>query len=196
MDDLALDVAELFTKVSGFLSEKEVELLFRLALEVPAEGVIVEIGSYQGRSTIALGVGAKIAGARVYAVDPHEDYQVNELVSYGMENHVALLRNLVTFEVADVVRLIGLPSHSAFAGWSHPINVLWIDGSHDYEAVKLDFHLWSLHLDARGSIALHDASGHWPGVSRLLDEILAAGAWDICERVDATVVLRRSVCTD
>ena len=182
--------------IYGFLSPGECALLYRLATAAPAGSTLVEIGSFQGKSTVSLALGARVSGSRVYAIDPHEDLQVTSDTHYGMENHVALLRNLVAFEVADLVRLIGLPSHSAFAAWGHPIRILWIDGSHDYEAVALDFSLWSLHLDAQGSIALHDASGHWPGVSRLVDEILAAGAWAIAERVDATVVLRKVMCTD
>lgn len=97
-------------KIDGFLSPAEAELLYRLASEVPTGGTIVEIGSFQGRSTVCLGLGAKQSGASVYAIDPHEDFQVNETTHYGMENHAALLKNLVDYEVAETVRVVALPS--------------------------------------------------------------------------------------
>src|SRR5690242_12929620 len=90
--------------IIGHLSPNEAQLLYDLAAAVPQDGVIVEIGSYQGKSTVCLGLGAKEAGARVYAIDPHEDKQENEHTHYGMENHAALLRNLLEYEVAETVR--------------------------------------------------------------------------------------------
>ena len=59
--------------IHGFLDPNEAQLLYRLASEVPAGGVIVEIGSYEGRSTICLGKGAKVNGANVWAIDPYFD---------------------------------------------------------------------------------------------------------------------------
>src|SRR3990167_2281883 len=103
--------------IHGFLSVDEAELLYRLASEVPANGNIIEVGSFQGRSTVCLGLGAKQAGAWGYSIDPHDDYQVNGTTHYGVENHAALLKNLVEFEVADTVRVIALPSFSAVMVW-------------------------------------------------------------------------------
>ena len=178
--------------IHGFLSGDEGELLYRLASEVPANGNIIEIGSYQGRSTVCLGLGAKLAGARVWAIDPHEDYQVNEQTHYGMENHAALLKNLVVFEIADTVRVVAMPSQSiADVWWSNvPIDLLWIDGSHEYQAIHADLISWS--VCTQGKIALHDSSGHFPGVTRALTEFLMDGRWKIVETVDATTVLERA----
>ena len=177
--------------IHGFLSGDEGELLYRLASEVPTNGNIVEIGSYQGRSTVCLGLGAKLAGARVWAIDPHEGYQVNGTTHYGMENYAALLKNLVEFEVADTVRVIALPSFSVVSVWTNPVDLLWIDGCHDYEMVKLDLVMWSEKGTPSGKIALHDSSGHFPGVTRALTEFLMDGRWKIVEKVAATAVLER-----
>lgn len=177
--------------IYGFLSGAEMELLYRLASEVPAGGQIVEIGSFQGKSTVCLGLGAKQAGAGVWAVDPHEDQQATADTHYGMENHAALLKNLVEFGVADVVRVVALPSFSAMSIWIHPVDLLWVDGCHDYPIVSLDLKLWPARLTPTSKIALHDASGHYPSVTQALEEFLVDGRWQIIERVDATVVLRR-----
>lgn len=176
--------------IYGFLSPAEMTLLYRLASEVPNGGHIVEIGSFQGKSTVCLGLGAKRSDAWVWAIDPHNDEQVNETTHYGMENHAALLKNLVDFGVADRVRVIALLSDKVSEGWERDIDLLWIDGCHEYESVVRDLK-WRYFLNtAHGRIAVHDSSGHFPDVSRALSEITQPGGWEICEQIDATTVLK------
>lgn len=174
--------------IEGFLSAPEAEMLYRLASEAPSGGNIVEIGSYRGKSTVALGLGAKQSDAWVYAVDPHEDCQVNAETHYGPENHAALLKNLVEFDVADRVRVIALRSNLAFSVWSAPVALLWIDGSHKYQDVMKDLTLWSIYAEI---IAMHDTSGHFPGVTQALNNFLLSGLWKVAERVDSTTVLEK-----
>jgi len=178
--------------IHGFLSAAEADLLFELAAHVPPGGTIVEIGSYQGKSTVCLGLGAKQSGAKVYAIDPHEDCQVNDATHYGMENHAALLKNLVDFEVADVVRVIALPSSSVSDVWwsNIPIDLLWIDGSHEYTAIWSDLISWSRFTN--GKIAIHDSNGHFPAVTKALNEFLMEEPWKVIQTVDATTLLERS----
>lgn len=178
--------------IYGFLSVAEMELLHHLATEVKADGHIVEIGSFQGKSTVCLGLGAKESGAWVWAVDPHEDMQVNNETHYGMENHAALLKNLVDFGVADRVRVVAVPSSAFVLGWVRKsIDLLWIDGSHEYDYVEYDLRGYSEYLTDTAKIALHDSSGHFPDVTRALNEFLASGEWKIVQQVDATAVLER-----
>lgn len=191
MDKSEFDIEKLFANVRGFLSVDEAELLYRLASEVPSNGVIVEIGSYQGRSTICLGMGAKRANASVYAIDPHEDFKISDDVSYGMENHAALLRNLIAYDVADVVRVVALPSLDAVMAWGYDVKLIFIDGDHEYTSVRNDLIEWASTV-SDGKILLHDSSGHFPGVDLALKEFLAHGFWKITERVDATTVLERA----
>lgn len=174
--------------IYGFLSAAEAELLYRLASEVDADGHIIEIGSFQGRSTVCLGLGAKQAGAWVWAIDPHEDYQANVETHYGMENHAALLKNLVDFGVADRVRVVALRSNRVFSVWFSPVALAWIDGSHVYQDVLKDLVLWSVY--AR-KIAMHDTSGHYPEVTQAMNDFLARGGWKITEQVDAITVLEK-----
>lgn len=195
--------------IYGHVSPAEMELLYRLASEVPSGGNIVEIGSFQGRSTVCLGLGAKQAGAWVYSIDPHEDCQINETTHYGMENHAALLKNLVDFQVADTVRVIGLPALLAHRAWGHItiwrydrdwvndlplVDLLWIDGSHEHKDVVDDLWSWRQSLSPTSKIALHDASGHFPGVTQAMNEFIAddkCGNWKITQQVDATTILER-----
>lgn len=178
--------------VYGFMLDEELRLLNRLASEVPAGGVIVEIGSFQGKSTIALGLGAKVNGAQVWAIDPHNDYMVDEDTHYGMENHANLLKNLVTYGVADTVRVVALPSAELCWKPEKDIDLIFIDGDHEAKAVKEDFQLWAWHVPSIGHIAFHDyANPLWPGVKQVVSEAVATGEWEIAEEVGSIALLRR-----
>lgn len=177
--------------VTGFLLPDEARLLYQLASETPTGGVICEIGSYQGKSTIALGLGAQIAGAGVWAIDDHSGYQERSGTVFGMQNHAGLIRNLSAFHLGDTVRVVALASYHAVRGWYFPIDLLFIDGQHDYESVKRDFDQWSSFV--RGKIALHDTAGDWPGVTQLVSEIIQAGVWERVRTVDTISVFERRV---
>jgi len=57
--------------IGGPISEQEALFLYELAKDVK-NGVIVEIGATQGRSTICLAMGSKAGnGVKVYSIDPH-----------------------------------------------------------------------------------------------------------------------------
>lgn len=176
----------------GFLSPLEMRLLYDLAAAAQPNRAIVEIGSFQGKSTVCLGLGAKHSGARVYAIDPHDDEQINAETLYGMSNHAALLMNLCLHGVADAVRVVALPSLMVADSWwkNYPIDLLWIDGSHEYPAVSQDLKNWSCYTV--GKILVHDSSGHFPGVTHALQEFLMTAPWKPTAHVDAITVLERA----
>lgn len=178
--------------IYGFLSAAEAELLYTLASAVPIGGTIVEIGSFQGKSAVCLGLGAKqVPGVQVYAIDPHVDCWDTKQVHYGMENHAALLMNLVLNDVADTVKVVALHSTAVLDCWYGAVDLVWIDGSHDYNDVWLDLMGWEKHITDSGKLVLHDTNGHYPGVTRALTEFLMENEWKISQRVDATAVLER-----
>lgn len=181
---------DLFANVEGHISLAEAELLYSLACAVPAGSNVFEIGSYKGRSTVALALGAKEAGAIVYAVDPHPTYEVGGTL-FSMADNQAYYASIAKYGVGDVVKTINLPSRRLWFAWeslADSIALLFIDGSHEYEDVHHDFHLWAMFAS---TIALHDTAGFHPGVTRLVEEILAAGIWECVQQVDALSVFKR-----
>lgn len=185
-----MSINDVLADVYGFLDPAETELLYTLASQVSRGGNIVELGSYHGRSTIALAMGARLAGATVYAVDHHPDYMAVD-TNYGMFDNQTYYENIARHGVGDVVKTINLSSVRLVQYWCEPIDLLWIDASHEYEDVKLDFNQWSKHVAQNDKIAMHDTSGHFPDVSRFVEELLAAGAWKRDCLVDATSVFSR-----
>jgi predicted O-methyltransferase YrrM len=185
-DNLLLDIME---TVEGFISYEELELLHSLAAAVPPGSSIVEIGSYRARSTCALGLGAKAAGAVVYAIDHHPTYEAGG-TGYSMADNQAYYGNLATYGVGDVVRTINLPANIVWNIWLDDIALLFIDGDHSYYQVHRDFNLWSMFTH---TVILHDTAGFHPGVSQLLNEVLAGGEWICVKFIDSISVLKRVI---
>jgi len=181
------DVFAIAHKITGWLERAETELLYKLALDIPKNGVIVEIGSYRGKSTTVLAFGAKERGGKVYAIDPFEGVMDGHVVTGHDRDHLRYA--LINAGVSESVEIITGYSVATAKTWKKPIDLIFIDGDHSYEAVKADLKAWSKHVT--GKIALHDYNLNWPGVPLAVDEFVAAGEWRIVENVDATVVLER-----
>jgi len=131
---------------------------------------VVEIGSWKGRSTIALAMGLRSRGSgRVYAIDPHTGSR-EHIEAYGsVDTFQAFLNNIKTAGVADLVDPIRSTSHEArprFADDS--VNVLFVDGSHEYRDVITDIHDWTPTLLDGSVVAFNDPL--MPGVYQALRE--------------------------
>jgi MMP 1-O-methyltransferase len=145
----------------GWLSYEEGETLYRLAERCTGRGVIVEIGSWRGKSTTCLGLGSKAGrGVHVYAVDRHTDGTFPDWQ-----------RNVEAAGIADLVTPIKGLSQEVAAEFDQPIELLFIDGAHQYELVRQDFERWVPKVVDGGYVALHDTLG-FEGPSRVADELL------------------------
>lgn len=134
----------------GWLRLAEAKELYRLARDTHAPGVIVEIGSWQGRSAITL---AMAAATPVFCVDPHKDTYAHRKHNIR-ETETAFRKNIEKFGVSNLVVPIVAQSTDAIKSWDKPIRLLWVDGHHDYPLV--DYLLWEPFLVKGGVIGLHD----------------------------------------
>ena len=164
---LPAEVEEITRAVDGWLGPMEGRLLYELAAAADPAGCIVEIGSWQGKSTIWLAAGARAGrGASVVAIDPHSG---TSLRAAGETTAPALRRNLAKAGLTDQVDVRVTTSEEAASGWTHPVALLWIDGDHEYESALRDLELWEPHLLPGAAVALHDTFV-WPGPERVVRE--------------------------
>jgi predicted O-methyltransferase YrrM len=163
-------IDELVRGVDGWFGGREGRLLYRLAASADPAGAIVEIGSWQGRSTIWLAAGACAGrGARVVAIDPHRGTSLRT----GEESTEAALRaNLDSAGLAGAVEVVVATSEEAVEGWTRPVSLLWIDGDHSYEGALRDLDLWEPHLADGAAVAFHDTFV-WRGPERVFRERIA-----------------------
>lgn len=155
-------VKQLVHEVYPGITDQEGECLYQLAKSRQGEGVIVEIGSWQGRSTIWLAKGSEAGRkAKVYAIDPHKGTSMHSFVGEP-KTMTIFKKNIQQAGVEHIVNPIVMKSAKAIKGWKQPISLLWIDGSHDYEDVLRDFLLYEPYLESGGVIAFHDCLSPGP----------------------------------
>jgi predicted O-methyltransferase YrrM len=178
------------TDVEGWLSEAQGRALFDAAAAATGAGVIVEIGSWKGRSTTWLASGARLAGQRVYAIDPHRGSREDPAADTLREFHVNLARN----GLADVVEPMVMSSEEAAARIPGPIELLFIDGDHSYEGVRRDAELWLPRLMNGGIVMFHDvATAAYSGPRRIVRRMVCLSPrFDGVARVGSMVVARRT----
>lgn len=144
------DVQRLISQVDGWLTVAEARTLYDAARACTGRGVIVEIGSWKGKSTIVLARGSRAGnGVRVYAVDPHADYRFGEFQA-----------NVERAGIADLVTPIRSFSQAAADDFHEPIEVLFVDGSHEEELVREDVEKWLPKVVEGGFVAFHDTTWH------------------------------------
>jgi predicted O-methyltransferase YrrM len=176
--------------VEGWLSDAQGRALFRAAAETDGRGAIVEIGSWKGRSTTWLASGARLAGHRVYAIDPHcrsREYPSAETLD-------EFLGNLARNGLADIVEPLVMTSEAAAAHIEGPVELLFIDGDHSYEAVRRDAELWLPRLIEGGTVMFHDvATAAYSGPRRIVREMVCRSPWfHGISRVGSMVVAHRT----
>jgi predicted O-methyltransferase YrrM len=176
--------------VEGWLSDAQGRALFDAAAAITGQGVIVEIGSWKGRSTTWLASGARAGGHRVYAVDPHRRSRENPEAATLDE----FLDNLARNGLTDVVEPLVMTSEEAAARIAGPVELLFIDGDHSYEAVRRDAELWLPRLMEGGTVMFHDAAtAAYTGPRRVVRQAVCGNPqFDRIRRVGSMVVARRT----
>jgi predicted O-methyltransferase YrrM len=154
--------------------------------------VIVEIGSWKGKSTIWLAHGSRRgAGVMVYAIDPHTAESDNLATQSAVPTLAEFTANVRRAGVADLVMPLVTTSAAAARDFDRPVELIFIDGAHDYASVALDFELWFPRVVDGGTIAFHDTVA-WEGPRRLVAQRVFGGRWARRARfVDSTTVAEK-----
>jgi predicted O-methyltransferase YrrM len=147
MSEFESRVKPLIADVPGWLTDEEGEALYGLARACTGKGVIVEIGSFKGKSTVCLGLGSQ-AGASVpiYAIDPHQ------------ERFPEFDANVRRAGIDELVHPLASLSQPAADEFHEPVELLFVDGSHEYELVLEDFEKWVPKVVDGGWVAFHDTT--------------------------------------
>ncbi|MFP5486699.1 MAG: class I SAM-dependent methyltransferase [Acidimicrobiia bacterium] len=149
------------SEVRGWMTEGQGRALYDAAASCPPGGRIVEIGSFQGRSTIILATAAD-PSVEIVAIDPHagNDRGPQEIEGYADAaegDHAAFEANLMAAGVRERVQHLRKFSDDALADVDGPIDVLYVDGAHRYAPARADIRQWGANVADGGTLLIHDS---------------------------------------
>jgi predicted O-methyltransferase YrrM len=152
----------------GFMPADEGLALYSAAVSTAADGPLLEVGSWLGKSTLYLAAAARSRGTHVVTVDHHRgseehqpgwDYHDPSLVDPAVgriDTLPGFRRTTALAGVEDVVVAVIAPSEVLASLWATPLSFLFLDGSHTDEAAQRDLVCWAPHLAPKGTLAIHD----------------------------------------
>jgi len=167
------------------VTDAELAMLLKYA---KGSQVAVELGCYEGRTAVAV---AQVVHGQVYSIDPFFKGRLG--ISYGKQIaniHAARQR-------INNIKLIDKLSWEAIKSFHQPIDFLFIDADHSYEAVRQDWFDWSPKIKVGGYVALHDSKKSVNSPRELgtmqfyKQDIPAVRDFVEIDSVDSLVVLRK-----
>jgi hypothetical protein len=167
--------------VDGWFSPDQVSRVAARAATVSPGGRIVEIGSFRGRSTIAIARSAP-DGVEIVAIDPHagNDRGPQEIEGFeteAAEDHEVFLANLTRADVAERVRYVRKFSHEAHDDVTGPVDVLHIDGAHRFAPARDDIRTWGTRVVPGGTMLIHDSFSSVGVTLAIGASLLFSGRW-------------------
>lgn len=148
-----------FRDVDGFLSTWEAVILYRLARSLPNGSIVLEIGSWKGKSTYCLARGLR--SGRVITIDPFDgngEPGSAEMYEHERGDSPLIVQFKNRMDALGVLSKIEIREGYSrdFVGTIPRVNLLFIDRDHSIEGCTFDFESYAPILVNRGMIAFHD----------------------------------------
>lgn len=151
-----MDFVEIAARGGDRMYWWELELLDQLVRKYKPKS-IVEIGAWDGCSTITFGLAVKEIGGHVFSIDPAPSDILNSNIhELGLEDYITKLEQSSPWIDMDLIEL--------------PIDFLLIDGNHNTRWVLVDYHFFRKYVRKNGIIAIHDCE--FTSVKKAIDIIL------------------------
>jgi len=166
-------------KADGNVNLAELAILAHAATTVSPGGTVVEIGTFDGRTTLNLAINA--ADASVFTLDLPPDERAAFALAPSERRYIdkpqpgARFRSCAPAWQGAARRITQLLGDSATFDWSPyagRAGLVFVDGSHAYEYVQKDSET-AMRLIAKGGMVLWHDYGRWERVSRALEQFEA-----------------------
>ena len=192
------EAVALSRKVDGWLDLDEMRWLYTMASRLPAGSLWVEVGSWKGRSLVATALGLKL-GCQFLGIDhfggnPESTSHGEAAINGWLQSHCRIAADAVMHlnpgVQVGVVRATSADGPALLEG--RQPDVVFLDGSHTYPAIKADIRIWWPLLKVGGFLCGHDAHPDYPGVLNAVNRYLpwfpAAGSiWYARKESDAEI---------
>jgi len=142
--------------IPGWLFMPEREFLYSTALESPAQGLLVDIGSHAGLSACCMGMGAsRRSDLLEFTLVCIEPLGTPESTAHDV-THEMLLDNLQEYVKVHTHVHIETSAEVAPQYPEESAALVFVDGDHNYDMVLQDLQLWWAKLKIGGTLACHD----------------------------------------
>jgi hypothetical protein len=168
-------------RVPGWLTAAQARRLWDAAGTLRPPAQIVEIGSFRGRSTIVLALGAP-DGVPVVAIDPHlggdrGPQEYGERPRLGEADRQAFAANLKRAGVTGRVRHVRRFSQQALDEVGGEIELLYVDGAHRFVPARADLRRWGARVPVGGRLLVHDSFSSVGVTLALAAEVIGRAGW-------------------
>jgi hypothetical protein len=128
----------------------------------PQISTLVEIGSHLGESTTIFLAYEQIK--KMYCIDPWNQNPIYE------QTFDTRLKPFI--ESGKCIKLKEFSKEGSEKFLDNSIDMLYIDGNHEYEYVKLDIDTWYPKITNKGILSGHDYTDAHPGTKLAIDEFV------------------------
>ena len=147
---------------------------YRAAIyEIKDEGLVVEVGSWQGKSAVFMAVEIlnQNKNIKINCVDTWEgsiEHKEENIIQKNLLYETFLKNIEPVKQVIKPIRKSSVEGAKLFK--DNSVDLVFIDAAHDYENVKNDINAWYPKVKPGGILAGHDKT--WPGVVKAVNEFL------------------------
>lgn len=176
---LTAEEDQAWQKIRGWLLPTVAEQLYRCTFEASSKGIVVEVGSFAGKSTVCIARALKDKGG------------ISKMTAIDSRFQLDFTSNLNQFGVLNLVHTLESPSLAVADTWNQPISFIYIDGHHGKAHAYADFVVWESMVLPGGVIALDDTAGFWIGPSLQLQAALQTSAYELLIDIGGVSFLKK-----
>jgi MMP 1-O-methyltransferase len=159
--------------VPGWMDSPDMEWLFNTAKSIKENGLVVELGSWKGRSSCSISLG--LNNAKLFCIDTWNG-NLNQLAVHYAEKGSGAYNDFITNcqTVAKRVPFILAcdSSQAAVLFENESIDWLFIDSDHSPEGIERDLKAWIDKVKPNGIISGHDWYNNDKALSLGLDRVI------------------------
>lgn len=159
----------------GFFNNYECKYLASLVTKIPDSGVIVEVGSFLGRTAVVMARHAK-PSVKIFCIDIFPEkikigidtssyYNNSQYPKLGQEFNVRLEFKKNTQEFENIIPIIGKSPYE-IQYTNEPIDMFFLDGNHNNPNDLENLNFFCPLVKSGGIICGHDFSSAFPDVQK------------------------------
>ncbi|MBD2183822.1 class I SAM-dependent methyltransferase [Planktothrix sp. FACHB-1355] len=175
---------EEWNRIEGWFDLSEAIAIQKFVKQLPPGANLVELGSYKGRSGVAIASVLPPNGV-LYCVDHFQGSEEHKKSNIDTSNLLeTFTKNIERFGVKDKIYTLQMSATEASKKFEpESIDPILLDAAHDYDSVKADLLNWYPKLKPGGYLFCDDYAPNWPGVMRAIEtvglegKVIAASLW-------------------